>query len=503
MKVRKILRTARLVSWSYRLLSLVAGFAVIRIINEAVGIEGYGTAAYVLAIFAGLQSIDLGVLQSVSRYVARYQASEMVVDIAVFWSALVAFACVLTLFQILLLLIGLYFSGLFDFQVPIAVGQFIWLGVLSVIANVFTIGSSIFAGYQQYGLAGIAKISRVLIYVGVVVYLWYAEHLDVVSVLWASVCSTLAANVFGMAILMALHGREISFLWRGFPARHRTVVSDILSFSLFGWLITLSSIAITTGSVIVMGTAFSLVEVAQLQIAIVLLNGVTAFMTGGMSPLTTIAARCADGSPDSLAKRAKATSQLMDETILLSAVVLVFLLFHLSPFVGLLLNDEDRSFEVLSKTHVMILLVLLPCIMSMPFYLFKLALVGKVENARYGRGVAWLTLVFLVIGFSAAVMTESSFWLGAAIGGALMVRSGFAFYLGKHNLPHVSIVKVAARLLLAVAALSLLSLLCSLLPVDVSLGELGAAHFQGLLFGCVALGIYFFRRRLFAVLGMR
>ena len=162
MNVHGILRTARLASWTYRVLSTVVGLVTIRLINDRVGLAGYGEVALVLAFLASIAVIDFGFLQALSRFVARYDHEVHASRRPCFWTACALVATGLFVFQMTLIVCPVVAFGFIDQLRNFEMGELVALGFVMMLGNMLTAGSAIFTGFQRYGMATAAKIARPL-----------------------------------------------------------------------------------------------------------------------------------------------------------------------------------------------------------------------------------------------------------------------------------------------------------------------------------------------------
>ncbi len=502
MNVRHILRTARLVSWGYRLLSTAVGLVTVRLINDRVGMPGYGEIAFTLAILTGVSAIDLGFLQALPRFVARHGQDDPL-HRGQFWAVCALAAGALFALQ-LVLVIGLAIALGFSAQLhSISVNELLALGVIMVGAGMLTAASSIYAGWQQYGLAGMAKIGRSLAYLVAVVLLWANDDLSVRSVLWANAWSALVPNMLVAATLLGRSRKKLAWSWQGYPLAHRARLHDLASYSLRGWLFTAANTLVASGSVVVAGLAFPPPMVGKLQLALVLYTGVAAFVTGAMVPLMTIRARNSDASAVSVQRVAQTARSLVEETIVLTAALLVFFAHHSATVIGMLLGEQAGDPALMAATKLVILTALLPGLAILPWFTFRFALVDVDENKRYCRQVFFGTLLALGVGSAAAVLAQSPLAMAAGIGAALVYRGALAYWLGHGVLPGLTPLRMLAPMVAAVLLCDLTSRLCQLAAPGWRVREFGDTHLQAALYLGVCAVLYVFRGRLHWLWGLR
>lgn len=502
MNLQKVLRTARVMSWTYRLLSTAVGLVTVRLINDRIGIAGYGDVAFLLAFMTGVGAIDLGFLQSLSRFVASHSAEDDR-QRGQFWAScalILAGLCALQMMLMVALCIALGFGGQLR---ALALGEVLMIGTLILAGNLMTAASAVYAGWQRYGMSSFAKIGRSLAYLGAIVTLWSLDGLSVRTVLWSNALAALLPNLLVASILFWRSRTALRWSWQGYPSAHREQLREISSYSLRGWLFTASTILVSSGTVFVAGLIMPAATAAKLQIAIVLYTGVAAFVTGAMVPLTTIRARFGDASPDSVGKVARTAHSLVEETIVLTAILLSFFLHYLGTVLALLLGDQARDPALLSLTRQVVAIALLPGLAILPWFTFRFALVGHDENALYSRRLFIGTIIALCAGSAVAWLTGSPLAMAAGVAAALVYRGTLAYRLGHGVLPGLRATGILVPLAVALAVCTALSWLANQVAPGWRLGELGDAHLQAALYLLACSVLYLLRSRLRPLLGVR
>lgn len=503
MNIDIILRNARLISWSYRVISTAVGLVTVRLINERIGMAGYGDVAFLLAYMGGVCAIDLGFLQSVPRFVARESNTASGQPGGLFWSSCALFLTGLCFLQIGLLIAVSFALGSLDKLRSLSLLEVLALGAAMMSANLLSAGSAVYAGWQQYGLAGTAKIARSFVYLGAIVSLWWLGEISVRHVIWSYALAALLPNLIAVIALLMRHGVDMRPIWNGFPSAHRTQLQNMASYSLRGWLFTASTILITSGASFVAGLIFPAENVAKLQIALVLYTGVAAFVTGGMSPLTTIRARFADRTSDSLKKVAETAYRLVEETVVLSAILLGFFVHHLDIVLTLLLGKQLADPQLLSLTRQIVTVVLVPGLMILPWFTFRFALVHRDENARYSKQLFIVTCLALMIGTLASFFMGNPLAIAIGIAVSLIYRGIFAYQLGYHVLPGLRRSSIVFSLASTLILCTLLNSLISLFEPGWRLGELTDKHLHAFLYLLVCAILYLLRGRLHPLIGLR
>lgn len=502
MNVSSILRTARLVSWSYRALSTAVGLVTVRLVNDHIGMAGYGHVAFMLAFMGGICAIDLGFLQSLSRFVASH-SSDRGQQRGQFWASCVLFIIGLFVLQMGLLIVLSFLLGSIGELRTFSLIEVLGLGAVLIIGNIFSAGSAVYSGWQQYGLAGTAKITRSIVYLTFIGFLWAWGGISVSAVLWSYALAALLPNLVVVIALFVRSGAAMKADWNNFPFAHRQELRNIASYSLHGWLFTASTILISSGIIFLAGLMLPAEKVAKLQIALILYTGVAAFVTGGMVPLTTIRARFADASTDSIKKVADAAHKLVEESIVLAAILLSFFVYYLTPVLGLLLGEQARDPQLLLETYQLVNVVLLPGLVILPWFTFRFALVQRYENANYSKQQFIGTSLALAMSAVVAFLTTSPLAMAIGVAAALVYRGTLAYRLGRGVLPGIRAIAIAVPLVATYLICSVIHWLLLLVKPGWRIAELSDIHLQAFLYLLVCTAIYLFRGRLRALLGLR
>jgi O-antigen/teichoic acid export membrane protein len=444
-QIGRILNVARAISWAMRGISMISGFVTIRLIVEGIGVDGYGHVAFALALLVGLCALDLGFTQAISRFVARGQNDARAAD-GIFWAAVVLIAVALLLMQLLAVAaIAALYPSLPQLHVY-GRGEFTALAAVMVVATLMGVNSFVFAGFQMYGYGGICKLLKPLLYVVAIVWLWWSSAISVHSALWANVLATLVANGLMLGALLVMRGRSMSPQWTNFPHPQKAVAGEMVEYSLRGWLFSLATVLISSGSVLAVGFIGEPAEVAHLQIALVLYTGISASITGGMSPLTTIVAGSDLTTEEGRERVATAAQRLVDESALLSSAVIAGLAVYGWQIVGLLLGKTADATDAMDDSYRLTLLINGLAITALPFFTFRFALVAPIENARYSAAVLWSTVAALALGTLTAAVVDSVLPMAVAIGLALAYRGAKAYQMGAQHLPSVTLWNILFKL---------------------------------------------------------
>ena len=502
MNISQILHRARVISWSQRALSTIVGLVTVRLINDKIGLAGYGDIAFIIAFIGGLCAIDLGFLQSMSRFVARL-SSDRSQQRGHFWASCMLFVLGLFILQMGLLLALSFLLGSIGELRAFSLVEVVGLGTVLIVGNILSAGSAVYTGWQQYGLAGAAKIMRSFVYLTFIGLLWVLGDISISTVLWSYALAALLPNLLTAIVLFSRSRAAMKADWNNFPLAHYQELLNIASYSLYGWLFTASTILISSGTIFLVGLMLPAENVAKLQIALMLYAGVAAFVTGGMVPLTTIRARFADSSTGSLKKVADTARKLVEESIVLAAILSGFFLYYLSPVLGLLLGEQAQDPQLLLETRLLVTIVVLPGLMILPWFTFRFALVQRGENANYSKqlfiGTCFAIAMSVAVGFFTASLLAVAFGVAAA----LIYRGTLAYWLGRGVLPGVRAVAIAVPLVAAFLVCTVIHWFLALVKPGWHIGEIGDIHLQAFLYLLACTAMYLFRGQLQPLLGLR
>jgi hypothetical protein len=485
---------ARVASWTQRLLSTAAGFITIRLIIERIGPHGYGQVAIALAALVGVAGVDLGMTQTIARFVALYESRLQGIRRQVFWTSLLTLVGLLFAFQTILFTgVAIAYEWFHELE-GLGGGEFLLLGLVLVAGTALSISAAVFAGFQLYGSNVAGKIGKSLMYVVAVIYLWYTRDLTVRSVLWANVIATFAANAVMCAILIVKLRPQMSLTCRGFPRLHWRFVRPIAEYSVRGWTFALSTILLSSATVVIAGFLEPPAEVASLQIALTFFAGITAFITGGMAPMATIVARWGGADFESRQKIAVAARVLLTETIHMTAAIVVGVIHFGHPAIALIVGSQAQHQALIVETYWTAVIVNVLGIGVMPFFMYRFALVDKAANARYSNSAFISSAVALVAGTLLSVVLSGLTAMAAAVGAALAYRGIKAYRMGRQILPDPDSTPV--RILLSlVRALMLYEVLALAVLALRFLGEMPGIV-QISVYVVFSFGAYLLRRRL-------
>ena len=481
----------------------MAGLVSLRLINESIGISGYGDVAFILAFTGGICAIDLGFHQSMPRFIAQYTNTDLGLDKSHFWASCALFVVVLGMIQAGVLVAVLFAIRNFYQLRTFSFFELLAFGMIMIIGNLLSAGSAIFSGWQQYARAGIAKIVRASCYLGVIFLLWWIGEITVRSVLWTYALAVLLPNLADGFVLLTLHSIDIRPNWKRFPSAHLNQLRHMASYSMHGWLFTASTILVSSGSIFFAGLFLPSDNVANLQISLVLYTGAAAFVTGSMTPLTTIRARFSDSTADPNAYVAKTAHRLLEEGILLAAILLGFFAYHLDVVLVLLLGKQVQNPQLLSLTWQLASVVLMPGLMILPWFTFRFALVLHAENKRYNRQLFIVTCFALLAGLLVAIPTKSPLPIAISIAISLIYRGLLAYHLGHVVLPGLSRFSIISLLLVLFVLCTALNLATAIFLPAFQNNQFADNYLHALLYMVACSIMYIFRGRLRSLIGLR
>jgi hypothetical protein len=292
-------------------------------------------------------------------------------------------------------------------------------------------------------------------------------------------------------MLIRVRGSQMRPTWSQFAQSIQPMIAQLTSYSLRGWLFSLSTILIASGSIVVMGFLGEPTDVAHLQIAMIVYTGISASITGGMTPLTTIVAASDIKTDAGRARVAVAARRLVDETAFLSAAAIVGIAVYGRQVIALLIGEPELSSANVLATYMLALLVNVPALAVTPFFTFRFALVGVHENARYSAATLWWTVIALGLGTLVAALTGKLIAVALGIAVALSYRGTKAYEMGAGYLPEFDRRHIWMLLLRNALLPVLVAAVLTLLGFAARLGDL----LQIVVYGVIVGAAYLWRVR--------
>ena len=478
------------------MISSLVGLVCLRLINDGIGASGYGELAFVLAYIGGVCAIDLGFLQSIPRFVSQYSRPQLCSRRGIFWASCLLFISGLLVIQVVLLALILPAKGNINQFHSFSSIEILALGVTMITGNLLSAFSAILRGRQQYGRAGIAKIANSLCYLVAVILLSSFHDVTVKSVLWSYALATLIPNLI-LAIALITHDASVMQLrWEGFPIHHFKQLGNLVKYSLYGWLFTATTILISSGTIFGAGLILPSDSVAFLQISIALYTGVAAFVTGGMSPLTTIKSRLEDSSPDSAQKIAFTAHHILQECVVITAIILGFFVHHLNLLLSILLGTTAQDPFHFHQIFLLVAVVLFPGLFILPWFTFRFALVSLAESRRYSIKVFTFSALALLIALLITILAKNPMPIAICVALILVYRSLLAYQMGSSVLPGLSRLSIILPLTIAFGACIGINLFISVVLFRFSHNHSTYDYLHALLYMVAAVLIYILRDRL-------
>lgn len=458
MEVSRLLRAARVISWTTRILSMAAGFITVRLLIDRLGTSGYGEFVYGVATLTAIVGIDLGSAQALSRFVARLHLNEDVASVRTFWASLALGVAGLFVIQVLLLGVACVAHVVAPQVAGYGALDLLAAGLVMILATLLGLSSFLFAGFQMFGFSGMGKLMRPLLYVLALFGLWFWHLATVRTALWASVLTLLVANLVMFIQLIVRNGAKMHWSWRDFPAAHRAQLVELGAYSLRGWLFSLSTVLVTSGAVLAVGALFSPADVAHVQIAIVIFMGISASITGSLVALTTIAAATDQTLEAGRARVSEAARQLVSETAVLSAAAVIGIVNFGAPVVKLLLGADGADPALVTHIHELTMIICALSIGFTPLFTFRYALVSAEDNARYSSAVLIVSLLCVAAGVAIAALAQDLLYVCLAIGAAMFYRCVQAWRMRPGALRATRLAPLAIFMLVLLAFFELLAL---------------------------------------------
>ena len=491
MNVLSIINAARISSWSYRIISTIVGMLSIRFINEEIGINSFSAISFYLAILMGLVAFDFGLLQSTSRFVSKYNSPRYKDERIIFWGSLITSYFFLLLFQLVLLALLSLFISISGYLNDITPASFICLGLIFILSNILSSISLVYAGLQNYAILGFVKISKSVFYFIAVLVLYIHHLMSVTSILWISAITFFTPNfiLFLWVIIFKPNflAKNIFSLFKVNTIK----IKELFVYSFQGWLFTFSNIIISYGTVIIAGLYLPLAEAGKVQIAIALYAGIAALLTGAMTPITTIFSRFSDDSIESTDKRTTALYAVLDETILLSGILVV--LFYNYGYLVLDFLLPQKDVNLLTHTNRNVLILILPTLLTLPFFIFRFTLVSSRLNKVYCIRFFLSTVVIFTLALFLAYLTKKTEIVVIASSVALILRSMLSYYYSDAKSLKLTLFKIVKFLVSTILICGIVNYLLNFIPVSLEYKIFTSTHIHALIYFSVCFTVYALR----------
>lgn len=491
MNVLSIINTARISSWSYRIISTIVGMLSIRLINEEMGINSFSAVSFYLAFLMGLIAFDFGLLQSTSRFVSKYNSPRYKDEAIIFWDSLITSYFFLLLFQLLLLTLLSLFISLSGYLNDISSASFICLGLIFILSNILSSISLVYAGLQNYAVLGFVKISKSVLYFIAVLALYIHHSVSVISILWISAITFFTPNFILFLWVIIFKSNFLAKNILSLFKINTIKIKELFVYSFQGWLFTFSNIIISYGSVVIAGLYLPQAEAGKVQIAIALYAGIAAFLTGAMTPITTIYSRFLDDSIESTYKRTAALYAVLNETILLSGILVVF--FYNFSYLVLDFLLPQKNVNLLNHTNRNVLILILPSLLTLPFFVFRFTLVSSRLNKIYCARLFLSTVVIFIFALFLAYLTKKTEVVVAASSVALVLRSMLSYYYSDAKSSRLILFKIIKLLVATILICSALNYLLNFIPVSWEYKIFTSTHIHALIYLFLCFMVYAFR----------
>ena len=282
--------------------SILSGLFFTPWIKKEVGVELYGI--YTLAIsILNLFLLDFGLSSAINAYVSRFRAQKKMADEERFLSAslklyLLIDALILVGFVIFGFLIDYIYVGLSLEERDILKVVFVILAFASVVTFPTSIFNGVLSAYEEFGAAKLVAVLHKAVYI-VLTILALALRWGIYAIVSAyAISSVINSLALYLLVRLRLKKRIRLTIKTSFDE-----CKDIVSFSIYGFVITLASRLMITITPSVLGVISDSVNIAVFGVASPLegyMYSFSAVMNGFFMPQL---ARIAEGDPEGQASK--------------------------------------------------------------------------------------------------------------------------------------------------------------------------------------------------------
>jgi O-antigen/teichoic acid export membrane protein len=464
------------------------GLITIRIINEGLGLKGYGEIALILAWIGGISLFDFGLLSSISRFTAKVESQDKI-ERQKFWTSCYFLLLTICAAQILIT-IGLVSAiKIGNFDISISYISFFFICLILILSNILTFGSAIFAGNQRYLIAGLGKVSKSSLYLLGILIIWNYGKISVENVLWTTAVTSFIPNLFLSTFSFACFKQTLIPVWPQNLTIQLYNIRQTLTFSFYGLMTTLTSFLIYSGSISIAGFFASKSSIGKLQIAYTIFSSVCAFLTGAMTPLTTICARLDQNCEKNKYLIFKSINNLVTETTLLIGIAFGLFVFA-DTILEKIIGKEYEYESVSNLLRLLMFVILVPGLLSMPWFIFRFTIVEFEENKKYNTNLLIGCLFMCTVAFTASIYFHNIFILAILTGFFFVFRSFLAYSIGNIKMRPFK-VKIIRPLIFNITKFVLLAVLIKESFIFFGVKEKYINYFVVCFYLCISLFFYF------------
>ncbi len=257
-------------NWAQMVIGAVIAFFMSPFVVHTLGKEEYGIWALVFSIIAYMNLFDLGMKQSLARYLSRYYATKNwqnlneVISTSTFIYTLTGTAVV-----IISITIAYYFVDAFNVApeyLPVMRKALIIIGINQAIAFFFMTGTAI-GPFHRYDISNAIEISFTLINAAVIVYYLKQGH-GIVTLAWI----TLITNTIRFIIRRFTQQWLVPQLRLRIRYITKSRMRELLSYGFISFLIVVAWMVIFNIDNIVIGLFITTTAVTYYSIALQIIN---------------------------------------------------------------------------------------------------------------------------------------------------------------------------------------------------------------------------------------
>jgi len=420
----KIIFGAAATGYFQKIIRFIVSIIILPLIISSLGKTEYGIYVLIGQTVAFLAMSDIGVSNSIGRFISKYTAQnnqdkiKEVIHTAIFLLLIAAGIIIIITFSLFNWIPN--WLNISDEYSAISKVLFVINGFFLALMFPTRIGQGILTGKQMYPTINlIASFAAIIQLIGVLI-LSKLKMLGLIELAFLM----LGTNLLNQLII-------IGIAWRNTPAFtlknigfSRSMANSILSLGSSSFLISLSGVLVSQGLVIAVGILTNTITAGIYGVVMLVITNVSFLLTKMTQPMVTIASELT--TRKEYKKLNELILLLMRLSLVISFLFSVSLFLYIEPLLKMLLSVSWNAEDYLSAS-LAIIIMSISITIGIPQFISRAVLqgVGLHWKASFGKVVA------SIISFGTGVLLMSLNYgvIGASIGwGLIWVLPGMFYF---------------------------------------------------------------------------
>ena len=409
---------------------LLKGFSfLISLVTLPIVISNLGKVQYGIFILVGqtvslLALTDIGVQNSIGRFISKYRASNNYEQTKYLTNTAIFILSIVGLIVIIITSVSVYWIPIWLKIDPeyYKITRLIFFINGLLLATLFPtrVGQGIIAGHQLYKFLNLIKIITPTIRLSGIIYLSAIHKLGLLELTLLISSSILMEQL----IIIIIANKRTSLLPINFNYISKQMIKGILSLGSSGFLITISGILLGQGTIISVGIILGTSSAGIYGVVIMVITNISYILTKMGQPLVTIASEL-----DILNKKEKLknlTNIVMSVSFVISGLISAFLFYYCQPLLEMLIkkNWDQVDYQLASRAIVLMSF----CItIGIPQFTSRAVLQGVGLHWKASLGKIVSSIISFTVGIILILLGFDI--IGAAVGwGLTWVLQGLIYF---------------------------------------------------------------------------